>query len=131
MLKGILVGLALMIGASWALADAREDCLQDKDADLRIRGCSDIISGDGRDALAYYKRGVAYQDKHEHDRAIADYTKAIEINPQYGDAYFNRGTAYHSKRDYDRAFADLNKAIEINPQDGDAYQNRGIAYHDK
>src|SRR5215510_7369950 len=127
MLKGILVGLALMIGASWALADAREDCLQDKDADLRIRGCTDIISGDGRDALAYYKRGVAYQDKHEHDRAIADYTKAIEINPQYGDAYNNRGAAYQDKHKHDRAIADYTKAIEINPQYGDAYLNRGDA----
>src|SRR5262245_21356372 len=129
MLKGILVGLALMIGSSWELADAREDCLQDKDADLRIRGCTDILGGDGRYDLAYYKRGVPYQDKHEHDRAIADCTKAIEINPQYGDAYLNRGDAYYRKGDYDRAIADITKAIEINPQDGNAYFNRGTTYH--
>lgn len=91
MFKVLLVGLTLVIGATWALAEARQDCLTSKDADRRIRGCSDLIRGDSRDALAYYKRGVAYDEKGELDSAIADYSKAIEINPLYGNAYFNRG----------------------------------------
>jgi hypothetical protein len=70
MFKGLVAGLALVTGAAWALADARDDCLQGRDADLRIRGCSKIISGDGRDALPYYMRGTAYQDKGDADRAI-------------------------------------------------------------
>src|SRR5262245_20685756 len=106
-----------MIGASWALADAREDCLQDKDADLRIRGCTDIISGDGRDALAYYKRGVAYQDKHEHDRAIADFNKAIEIDPKRNDAYVHRARAYEGLERRAAAIADYRRALALDPKD--------------
>ena len=31
------------------------------------------------------------------DKAIADYTEAIQLNPQYAEAYFNRGKAYAAK----------------------------------
>jgi tetratricopeptide (TPR) repeat protein len=55
--------------------------------------------------------------------AIADYTRATDINPRYGAAYFNRGIAYQAKGDHDRAIADFTKAIEINPR-LNAYKNR-------
>ena len=55
-------------------------------------------------------------DPVESDRAIADFTKAIEINLQDADAYNNRGTAYVGKGEIDRAIADYSRAIEINPR---------------
>jgi tetratricopeptide (TPR) repeat protein len=45
------------------------------------------------------------------DRAIADYDKAIAINPRHADAYVNRGNAYGEKGQTDGAIADLDKAI--------------------
>ena len=45
-------------------------------------------------AEAYYNRGIAYGDKGEYDKAIEDYSKAIELNPEYAEAYNNRGNAY-------------------------------------
>ncbi len=42
----------------------------------------------------YYNRGLEYQRKGQYDKAISDYTKAIEINPKYAVAYYNRGLAY-------------------------------------
>ncbi len=48
-------------------------------------------------ADAYYNRGIAYHKKGQYNRAIQDYDKAIEINPQYADAYNNRGVVYLMK----------------------------------
>ena len=45
------------------------------------------------DAVAYFNRGIAYQAKGERDRAIADYDKAIALNPKYANAYYNRRRA--------------------------------------
>jgi tetratricopeptide (TPR) repeat protein len=59
--------------------------------------------------------------------AIADYTKAIEFNPQFADAYFNRGLAKYSLGDKNGSIADWTKAIEVNPQYAEAYYNRGYA----
>jgi len=61
--------------------------------------------------------------------AIADYTKAIELNPKFDLAYNNRGVTYHMLGKYNEALVEYNKAIELNPKYADAYNNRGMAYH--
>jgi serine/threonine-protein kinase len=39
--------------------------------------------------MAYANRGLTWSLKAEHDRAIADYQKAIDLAPGYADAYNN------------------------------------------
>ena len=100
--------------------------------DIAFSACTNVISL-GTDAgqklaIAYGRRGNVYHDKGEYDRAIADYTKALEINPRDAVAYNNRGIAYRAKGDNESAIADYSKAIEMNPRDAVAYNNRGIAY---
>jgi tetratricopeptide (TPR) repeat protein len=50
-----------------------------------------------------------------YDRAIADYTAALRIDPNYAVAYYDRGLAYRAKGDYDRAIADYEAVLRINP----------------
>src|SRR5262245_39867081 len=87
--------------SGWALADDREDS-DNKSGDIAIKGCTARIRQNSRNAAAYNNRGFEYRHKSDLDRAIADYTKAIEINPRYAD-YNNRGYAYTIKGDFDRA----------------------------
>lgn len=47
------------------------------------------------------------------DKAISNYTKAIEIYPEYASAYYNRGIVWFNKGAYGNASADFTKAIEI------------------
>ena len=70
-------------------------------------------------------------DKGEYDRAIADYDRAIGINPSFAGAYNGRGNAYWLKGEHDRAIADYGQAIALNPRNAEAYFNRGNAYADK
>ena len=45
-------------------------------------------------AETYYNRGLAHSKKGELELAIADYTKAIELKPDYADAYYRRSKAW-------------------------------------
>ena len=89
-------------------------------------------------------RGDAKKKKDDMNRAIADLTKAIELNPKSSGAYYNRGLAIiaknkrdprsgppmfatRNKHDMNRAIADLTKAVELNPKASEAYYSRGIA----
>ena len=47
-----------------------------------------------------------YAGARQYDRAIADYTTAIELTPGYAEAYNDRGFAYYLKGDCERAIAD-------------------------
>jgi len=79
------------------------------------------------DAQAYYRRGIAYDEMGDIDRAIAELDQAIRIDPNFAQAYYSRGIA-HSRRDRDRAIADYTSAIRLNPNFADAYNNRSLLY---
>ena len=84
-----------------------------------------------QDAAGYNKRGIAWAEKRDFDRGIADYNEALRLNPQYAIAYYNRGIAWRNKGDYERAIADYSEALRINPKYADAYNNRGIVWANK
>jgi len=47
--------------------------------------------------LIFLKRGISYDKKNDYDRAITDFTRAIELDPVKGDFYHNRGFALKKK----------------------------------
>jgi tetratricopeptide (TPR) repeat protein len=131
MFKTHFVCLALVMVPTSCWRDTARECAQDKNYDLRILGCSDIIRRYSRAAWAYVNRGIAYSDKGDQDRAIADFTTAIWINPREVEAYNSRGLAHDRKGDCDLAIADFNRAMEISPGNPVHYNNRGVAYQCK
>ena len=77
-------------------------------------------------AVNYVFQSIDKFVDHDYDGAIADCTKAIEIDPQYAAAYANRAMSEHEKHDYDAAIADDTRAIELNPQDSVNYGARAF-----
>ncbi len=59
------------------------------------------------------------------DRAVDDYTKAIERRPHYDIGYYLRGWTLTRLGENDRAVEDFNAAIRINPRLALAYNERG------
>ena len=79
-------------------------------------------------ADAYLMRGETLSGNQQYDRAIADYTAAIELKPDYAEAYNDRGFAYYLKGDFERAISDYTRAIELRPNYPKAHNSRGVAY---
>ena len=84
--------------------------------------------GSAAGAEFYLKRGEDFSGVHEYDRAIADYTTAIQLKPDYAEAYNDRGFAYYLKGDAERAIADYTQAIALRPNYPKAYNSRGVVY---
>ena len=92
---------------------------------IRFGSGSKVTLAPREDASAYYNRGNAKDDKGDLDGAIADYNRAIELDPKLAIAYNNRGNAEKAKGDLSGAIADYNRAIELDPKHASAYYNRG------
>jgi tetratricopeptide (TPR) repeat protein len=82
-------------------------------------------------AEQYWQQGNQAMLDVRYDDAIASYTMAIRLRPDFARAYGNRGAAYLMKGLYDNAIADLNKAIDLDPTNDTPYENRGHAYRRK
>ena len=54
--------------------------------------------------------------KHEYDKAIADFSEAIRLDPKSATAYDRRAGAYEAKGNYDQAIADFTEAIRFDPR---------------
>ncbi|MCK6630334.1 MAG: tetratricopeptide repeat protein [Anaerolineae bacterium] len=86
-----------------------------------------IIELEPKNAKAYYYRSI-YDHEFEFDEAIADLSRAIEIDPGYPPAYYERGRLYEEQDNYERAIADYSQAIKLDPGHLSAYRKRSELY---
>ncbi|MBP0582713.1 tetratricopeptide repeat protein [Labrys sp. LIt4] len=62
------------------------------------------------------------------DRAIAEFSRAIERKPHAIDAIYERALAYHHKRAFPEAIADYDRVIALDPGHADALFKRSIVH---
>ncbi|MBS0268524.1 MAG: tetratricopeptide repeat protein [Proteobacteria bacterium] len=127
----IRVATAIFILASVnARADAVADCNDGTDLATQIRGCTQVIQHTIlTDALstAYMNRAIAYAQRRENAKAIADFTASIRADSKNNFAYYNRGNVYLDMRKPRQAIADYSKALELAPDMSPALLNRALA----
>ncbi len=72
-------------------------------------------------------RGIEKGKQGDLDGAIADFNRAIELNPNDDAPYYNRAQAKRLKKDTAGAIADYTRAIDLGSTNPAAYNNRGNA----
>jgi tetratricopeptide (TPR) repeat protein len=82
-----------------------------------------------RNAADYKDRGRYYLSRHQYDRTIESFTKAIELlqDKAPGHLYYLRGMARRKQGDARAAIADLTEAIQRDAKDVAAYRERGAS----
>ncbi|MCL6097740.1 MAG: tetratricopeptide repeat protein [Bacteroidetes bacterium] len=94
---------------------------------LAIRDYSEILLKFGKHPPAFRMRAMAHEKRGEYQRALNDFSFAIQIenNP---DDYAKRGLLLGKIEKFDEAIKDLSKAIELNPKWVDYYLKRAQIY---
>lgn len=83
-----------------------------------------ITQANYKEAIAHFNRGINYIQQEKYDLALAQFTRAIELDPDYAEAYLGRGMIYTIREQWRPAFQDLNTAIRLNPRAAYAYHFR-------
>ena len=70
---------------------------------------------------------VTLKEQGKLDEAIASYTKALSLKPDYAEAYYNMGNALQEQGKLDEAIEAYTKALELKPDYAEPYYNMGAA----
>jgi tetratricopeptide (TPR) repeat protein len=75
-------------------------------------------------AAAYYERGNQQFELGDYAAAIADYSRAVELDPTHARAFNNRGLAHSMQENSTAALDDFTTAIRLDPAYARAHKNR-------
>lgn len=116
------------------------------DLDLAIADYDAAVALNPDLAEAFFDRGNAYRLRYQHarsmagdnadndgpsdqHRAIADYSRALELRPDLAAAYVNRAIVWYEQGEFERAIVDCDKAIRLAPTLAEAWNNRSLAWY--
>jgi tetratricopeptide (TPR) repeat protein len=81
----------------------------------------------------HYYAGIDLFGEGKLAEAIAEYTRALELNPQFSDALHGLAQAYHAQQDFDRTIETAQRILALDPEDilawttiSRAYQRKGM-----
>lgn len=80
-------------------------------------------------AALYNSRGTAFAARNELGQAVADYSQAIALRPNFVDAYVNRAGAYFAQARFDAAVADYTAALQVDRTEASLYLGRAQVYY--
>jgi tetratricopeptide (TPR) repeat protein len=122
-----------LLGAAYAVSPEENDRLcSGDDAETAVSACSAIVQSDQLEvedvANALNRRGHAYFNLGQTERAIQDFDEAIKLDPNSVQGFYNRAIAYFRIHQTDRAVRDFDQAIKLDPNNTYALTNRGVVY---
>ena len=80
------------------------------------------------EAEEHFWQGIEYRRQKNNEAAMKEFSRAIEIDPDYSFAYYNRALIYYMSGDLGSSLAEYNKAIELNPNNPYWTYERGFLY---
>jgi tetratricopeptide (TPR) repeat protein len=81
----------------------------------------------------HYYAGIDLFGEGKLPEAIAEYTRALELDPKFSDALHGLAQAYHAQQDFDRTIETARRILALDPDDilawttiSRAYQRKGM-----
>ncbi|MBD2014480.1 tetratricopeptide repeat protein [Microcoleus sp. FACHB-53] len=89
-----------------------------------------LITRHPKHAIDYNNRGLIYSQSGQGEKALADYNKALELNPELDNAYNNRANYYASNGKLAEALTDYETALDLNPGNTRTWINQAITFRE-
>lgn len=113
------------LGAHVALASAYATAGKLAEAEAAFSNTTRVFPNN---PLVFNNRGMYYQQQRKPKEAIADFSRAIQLDPRFYVAYTNRGFTYlNDGENPSAAIADFTESLRLNPQQPGIYSLRGAA----
>ncbi|MEJ1930883.1 caspase family protein [Nostoc sp. NIES-2111] len=134
LLIGASIAISLALVTYFGVTSSRNQPIESPASIPSPNSSSSTIS-----SLELYNQAFTKQNQGNNQGAIADYTRAIQINKNWGtdnpdtnyygvaSAYFNRGFVHYSLGNFRPAFEDFRQAINFRSDLAIAYYYRGLA----
>jgi tetratricopeptide (TPR) repeat protein len=105
--------------------------LAQKDYKTAIKLFTDVINS-GRlphnwAAATYYLRGKSYRSAKQYPEAVADYLKAVEIDPKMDIAFYEMGASYQEMNNHAKAVEAFNQAIALKENNAGYFYARCVS----
>lgn len=81
------------------------------------------------ETTAYYQRACYYSENAHFSKAIDDFSKYIELQPDRANGYYFRGFMKNKLGKFEESLDDCNLAINLNSNDGYGYFYKGVALY--
>jgi len=98
------------------------------DARQAVPLLEEVIRQTPNKAKGYALLGAAYYFDKQTERAVAEFTRALQLDPKNVDALNDLGVVYLDRGNGGEALKWFNAAITAAPQHADAHINRGLLY---
>ncbi|QVL30990.1 tetratricopeptide repeat protein [Telmatocola sphagniphila] len=115
------------------LGDGKWAWLEAEDVVLASKAASYFSEQITKEATAdlHIRRAYVYKLEDKLEKALADFSAAVKLQPEDVLVWINRGDFYSETKDYDKAIEDFTEAIKIDEDYGYAYIGRGNARLEK
>ncbi len=114
--------------ASELLAQARE-AFRKGNGEEAIKLADQALAIDKTNIGGWVLRASVHAAIEQFDKAVADYTKVIELDPKAAGAYQRRGEVNFKAGRIKESIADFDKYLEFNPEAVPHHWQRGLSYY--
>ena len=110
------------------LNSARQSLEQGKKEDA-LAAATKAVDGDSKNPSCYATRAMIQDARHDFEKAVADYSRVIELMPNVVGGYQRRGEDYFRMGKFAESVADFDKVIQLEPKREPYHWQRGISLY--
>ncbi len=97
--------------------------------DEALKLAAEAITASPKEPKLYLARGYIHQYKRRYQKAIDDFSKAIELQPDSVEALQRRGEEHFKLAQFEKSAVDFERVIELQPQHAPYHWQLGIVYY--